>query len=178
MTSARISKYQAIDIANAMMAVKIFPEAKKRQDELYADTERRLMNYVPKEVLEFAERFPKYVSRTTYQYVRNENGLRSGVSTRTPVINLPCGDTEYVTISNEDFEAFEKNRSELCESESNTRQIRENIVNKLKGRGAKGVCDTWPEACPYVKAVMCDPEVQLPAVVNADLNKALGLPVE
>lgn len=184
MTSARISKYQAIDIANAMMAVKTFPEAKKRLNEIYADTERRLLSYVPQEVLEFAERFPKYVRRTTYQYVQNENGLRSGVSTNHPVINLPyvdysgTGDAEYVKISNEDFDAFEKNRCEITEIEGNTRRLRQSIVDKLKGRGVKGVCDTWPEACPYVKAAMGELEAQLPAVVNAELNAALGLPVE
>ena len=178
MPSAQITKYQAIVIANTMMAVKTFPEVKKRQDEIYADTARRLLAYVPQEVQEFALRFPKYVQRTTYQYVRNENGLRSGVSTIAPVINLPCGDSEYVTVSNEDFEAFEKNRSELNEMEGNIADLRESIVDKLKGRGAKGVCKTWPEACPYVKAVMGEPEAQLPAIMNAEINAALGLPVE
>jgi hypothetical protein len=178
MTSARITKDQAFRIAEAMMAVKATPDAVKRQAEIHADTARRLLAYVPQEVKDFAERFPKYVHYTTYFYVINENGLRTSVSTREPVINLPQSEGGNVPVSNEDFEAFEKNRNELIEISGNIRRLRQSIVDKLKGRGSKGVCDTWPEACVYVKAEMGEAEPQLPAVVNAELNSALGIPVE
>ena len=176
--STRITKYQALRIAEAMMAVKAMPEASKTQGELHADTARRLLAYVPQEVKDFAERFPKFVQYTTYMYVRNENGLRTTVGTGEPVISLPCSDGGNVNVSNEDFEAFEKNRCDLIEISGNIRRLRQNIVDKLKGRGVKGVCDTWREACPFVKAEMGEAEAQLPAVVNAELNTVLGIPVE
>lgn len=178
MTNTRITKYQAARIADAMMAVKAYPEKRKREDEIYADIEQRLMNYVPQAVKDFAVQYPKYIQRSNYLYVQNQNGLRTAVSTRNPVINLPCSEEGYVKISNEDFETFDKHREELNEMNANLRTLGEAIIEKLKGRGAKGVCETWPEACPYVKAEMGENEPQLPAVMNAELNMALGIPVE
>ena len=175
--STRITKAQANKIAGAIMAVKFVPDLEKRRAELNADNVRRLLTYIPADVLEFSKRFPSYTRMERYHYIRNENGLRTTVHTLNDVIFRAGSQGIEAKVSNEDFDAFNRNSEELREMENKFRALRNDIVNKLVGRGVKSTCESWPEACPFIKAEMGEKEAQLPAIVNAELNAALGLPV-
>jgi len=85
---------------------------------------------------------------------------------------------DYSRVSNEDFDAFEANSKQIEETNNSLRKTRQDIVNKIQGKSVKSVCETWPEACSIVRELMGDAAAQLPAVLNAELNTVLGLPVE
>ena len=135
-----ITKFQAYKIADKLMSLKVGPESEAKIKELLADTDRRLEAYVPQEVKDFAEKFPKYVHHSNYHNVSNGSGFRVGLYSGQSLISLPGTDTGYSRVSDEDFNAFDANTKAIEEIRGNLRKVREEIVNKIKGKGVESVC--------------------------------------
>ena len=110
-----ITKFQAYKIADKLMSLKVGPESEAKIKELLADTDRRLEAYVPQEVKDFAEKFPKYVHHSNYHNVSNGSGFRVGLYSGQSLISLPGTDTGYSRVSDEDFNAFDANTKAIEE---------------------------------------------------------------